>query len=315
MNTPSAITLRGVTKTFRGKSGPVEAVRGIDLDVRAGEVVAVLGPNGAGKTTTIDMILGLAAPTSGTVEVFGTSPQDAVSRGLVSAVMQSGGLLKDLTVRESVAYTAGLYAQARSVDEVLETAGITAIADRRIGKCSGGEQQRVRFAMALVPDPWLVILDEPTTGMDVAARRAFWEAIHADATRGRTVVFATHYLEEADAWADRVVMVRGGTVVADGTSADIRARAGGRRVSATLPGLTDPILADLRALPGVSALERRGDTVVLRADDSDAAARHLLTRTNAHDVEIVARGLEDAFLEFTTDPTASATTRHEGASS
>lgn len=299
MSTPSAITLREVTKTFRGKNGPVEAVRGLALDVRPGEVVAFLGPNGAGKTTTIDMILGLAEPTSGTAEVFGLEPRDAVTRGLVSAVMQTGGLLKDLSVRETVAYTANLFAQPRPVDEVLSTAGIDNIADRRVGKCSGGEQQRVRFAMALVPDPALLILDEPTTGMDVNARRSFWEAIRADAERGRTVLFATHYLEEADDWADRVVMVRDGEVVADGSAAEIRARAGGRRVSFTLPQASDDDLAALRALPGVTTLEGTGERFHLVTGDSDAAAHHLFARTNAHDLEITARGLEDAFVSFT----------------
>lgn len=318
MSTPSAITLREVTKTFRGKNGPVEAVRGLDLDVRPGEVVAFLGPNGAGKTTTIDMILGLAEPTSGTVEVFGMKPHDAISRGLVSAVMQTGGLLKDLTVRETVAYTANLFAQARPVDEVLATAGIENIADRRVAKCSGGEQQRVRFAMALVPDPALLILDEPTTGMDVNARRSFWEAIHADAERGRTVLFATHYLEEADAWADRVVMVREGEVVADGSAAEIRAQASGRRVSFSLPQASDDALAALRALPGVTTLDGTGERLHLLTSDSDAAARHLLANTHAHDLEITARGLEDAFVSFTSSNSSARSTespRTQGATS
>lgn len=299
MHTPSAITLRDVTKTFTGKNGPVEAVRGIDLDVAPGAVVAFLGPNGAGKTTTIDMILGLGEPTSGTVEVFGMSPRDAVSRGLVSAVMQTGGLLKDLTVRETVTYTANLFADPRPVDDVLATAGIHDIADRRVGKCSGGEQQRVRFAMALVPDPALLILDEPTTGMDVNARRAFWEAIHADAARGRTVLFATHYLEEADAWADRVVMVRQGEVAADGSAAQIRAQGGGRRVSFNLPDATRDVLAALRALPGVTHIDTSGDRLHALTTDSDALARHLFDHTRAHDLEITARGLEDAFVALT----------------
>lgn len=318
MSTPSAITLREVTKTFRGNNGPVEAVRGLDLDVRPGEVVAFLGPNGAGKTTTIDTILGLAEPTSGTAEVFGLEPRDAVGRGLVSAVMQTGGLLKDLSVRETVAYTANLFAQPRPVDEVLSTAGIENITDRRVGKCSGGEQQRVRFAMALVPDPALLILDEPTTGMDVNARRSFWEAIRADAERGRTILFATHYLEEADDWADRVVMVRDGEVVADGGAAEIRARAGGRRVSFTLPQASDDALAALRALPGVTTLEGTGERFHLVTGDSDATARHLLANTDAHDLQITARGLEDAFVSFTssqTDARSTESNRTQGATS
>src|SRR6476620_10436763 len=218
-----AISLRGVRKSF----GSVEAVRGIDLTVRPGEIVAFLGPNGAGKTSTIDMVLGLSTPTAGEVSVFGMEPYQAIRRGLVSAVMQTGGLLKDMTVRETATYTASLFAQSRPVDEALARAGITDIGDRLVGKCSGGEQPRLRFALALLSDPELVILDEPTTGMDVESRRSFWAAIREDAERGRTVLFATHYLEEADSYADRIVLVRKGLVVGDGTPAQIKAMAAG----------------------------------------------------------------------------------------
>ena len=300
----AATTLPGVTKTVPGKHGRVEAVRGVDLEIAPGEVVAFLGPNGAGKTTTIDMILGLSEPTTGNVTVFGMTPHAAVARGLVAAVMQTGGLLKDLTVRESVEYVAALFPDARPVDDVLATAGITDLADRRLGKCSGGEQQRVRFAMALVPDPALIVLDEPTTGMDVNARRAFWEAIHADAARGRTILFATHYLEEADAWADRVVVMRDGEIVADGSSSDIRAAGGGRRVSATWP---DADIALVEAIEGVSGVDVHGDQIVVHTSDSDAVARELLTRTTAHSLDITSRGIEDAFVELTSPSEARAT--------
>jgi ABC-2 type transport system ATP-binding protein len=292
-----AIALGGVTKRF----GAVTAVDGLDLTIEPGEVVAFLGPNGAGKTTTIDMVLGLSRPDAGTVEVHGLAPRSAVAHGLVAAVMQTGGLLKELTVRETVELTAALFAHTRPVTEVLERAGIAEIADRRVGKCSGGQQQRLRFAMALLPEPDLLILDEPTTGMDVEGRREFWNAIRADAARGRTVLFATHYLEEADAYADRVVLVSRGRVVADGTSAEIRALSSGRRVSATWEGVTTAEAVALRALPGVEDVELRGDTVLVQAADSDAVARHLLTATPAHDLQITSRGLEDAFIALTGD--------------
>ncbi len=181
------------------------------------------------------------------MSVYGTSPRDAVAHGWVSAVMQSGGLLKDLTVRETVQMTASLFARTQPVDVVLERAGITAIAGRRVGKCSGGEQQRLRFAMALLPDPRLLVLDEPTTGMDVEGRRAFWGAIRDDARRGRTVVFATHYLEEADSYADRIVLVAHGRVVADGTPSQIKALSAGRLVRATWPGHAWPTWRTCRA--------------------------------------------------------------------
>ena len=287
-----AINLQSVTKTF----GDVAAVRGIDLVIQPGEIVAFLGPNGAGRTTTIDMILGLSHPTSGAVEVLGMAPRQAIARGLVAAVMQSGGLLKDVTVRETIRYTASLFADAKPVSEVLETSGITEIADRLVAKCSGGEQQRLRFAMALLSDPALLLLDEPTTGMDVEGRRSFWNAIRADAERGRTVLFATHYLEEADRYADRIVLVSQGQIVADGSGSEIKALASGRTVRATV----DVVDVDgVAGFPGVDSVEVRGNTVVMHTRDSDALARYLLTETDAHDIEITAAGLESAFLTLT----------------
>jgi ABC-2 type transport system ATP-binding protein len=290
-----AVDLDGVTKRF----GTVTAVDGLRLRIRPGEVVALLGPNGAGKTTTVDMVLGLTQPTEGTVQVYGHRPHDAVALGLVSAVMQSGGLLKDYTVEETVRLTAVLFGRpASAVGQALDRAGIADIGKRLVGKCSGGQQQRLRFAMALLPDPELLILDEPTTGMDVSGRHDFWQAIRRDAQGGRTVIFATHYLEEADAYADRVVFVRRGRIVADGTAAEVKALAAGRTVRATLPG-ADP--AQLRSIAGVDTAEVRGDTILLHGRDTDAIARHLLTATAARDLEITSRNLEEAFLTLTAD--------------
>jgi ABC-2 type transport system ATP-binding protein len=291
---PLAVELKDVRKHF----GHVQAVKGVDVSIVSGEIVAMLGPNGAGKTSTIDMILGLSQPTAGQVSVYGMPPRQAVTHGLVSAVMQTGGLLKDLTVMETVQYTASLFAQRKPAAEVMERAGITHIADRRVGKCSGGEQQRLRFAMALVSDPELLVLDEPTTGMDVEGRHSFWASIRKDAEQGRTVLFATHYLEEADAYADRIILLRHGQKVADGTASQIKAMAAGRTVRATLAEANE---AELRAIDGAEGVEIRGNTVLIHSNDSDAVARYLLTRTSARDLEITARGIEDAFLALTGD--------------
>jgi ABC-2 type transport system ATP-binding protein len=296
-----AIDLLHLTKRY----GTLTAVNDLTLQVLPGEIVAFLGPNGAGKTTTIDMMLGLARPDAGSVRIYAKSPVEAIAQGEIAAVMQTGGLLKDFTVEETVRFTASLYAHSRPTDEVLDRAGIRHIASRLVGKCSGGEQQRLRFAMALLSDPRLLILDEPTTGMDVEGRREFWQSIRQDATRGRTILFATHYLDEADAYADRIVLVREGSIVADGTTAEIKNLASGRRVRATLE---QPDLAALRDLPGVLMVEQRGDSVLVNCADSDVVARYLLTSTAARDLEIASQNLEAAFVALTAKDAVTATT-------
>ena len=290
----AAVELAGVYRHY----GPVRAVDGIDMRLEKGEIAALLGPNGAGKTTTLDIILGLGKPDRGSVSVFGMSPASAVGRGLVSAVLQSGGLLKDLTVAETLRLTASLFPSSVPVREVLQRSGITEIADRSVGNCSGGQQQRLRFALALLPNPELLVLDEPTAGMDVEGRRDFWSAIRKDAELGRTILFATHYLEEADAYADRVVLLRQGKVVADGPATEVKNMSVGRRVQAILPNAN---LSELEAMSGVISAEARGDRVVISTNDSDGLARYLLNQTKAKDLEIVAHNLEDVFLALTSD--------------
>ena len=297
-----AVRLTDLHKSF----GDVTAVDGIDLTIRPGEVVALLGPNGAGKTTTIDMILGLSRPTSGDARVFGMTPRQAVDRGLVAAVMQTAGLLPDITVRETVELTASLFSHRTDAEEAMRRAGVTDFASRIVKKCSGGQQQRLRFAMALVSDPALLILDEPTTGMDVEGRRSFWEAIHADAEHGRTIVFATHYLEEADAFADRIILMSRGRIVADGTATEIRASVSGRSLRATLTCAAEQLhdaLADLRAQGTVSDVEILGSALTLSSTDTDAVAALLLGKHLAKDLEITSRGLEEAFVALTSDDT------------
>lgn len=294
----TGIHLEGLVKSFRTSHGTVHAVRGIDVSISPGETVALLGPNGAGKSTTIDMLLGLTEPDSGAVSLLGRPPAEAVDAGLVGAMLQTGGsLIRDLTVHELVSMMASLYPAPMDIDDVLELTGIAEIAERRTQKLSGGQTQRVRFAVALVSDPQLLVLDEPTVAMDVEGRQGFWTAMRAFAARGRTVVFATHYLEEADAYADRAVLMAHGRIVADGPTTEIRARVGTRTIRATLPGVAADELA---ALAGVSSAERHGDGVSLRCSDSDAAIRALLrAHPLARDIEISSAGLQEAFLQLT----------------
>jgi ABC-2 type transport system ATP-binding protein len=293
----TGIDLQGLVKTFRTPNGPVRAVRGVDIAIAPGETVALLGPNGAGKSTTIDMLLGLAEPDAGTVSLFGGTPADAIASGRVGAMLQTGGLLRDLTVRELVSMMAALYPRPLGVDEVLELTGLQATAAQRTEKLSGGQAQRVRFACALVSNPDLLVLDEPTVAMDVEGRHAFWTTMREFASRGTTIVFATHYLEEADDFADRAVLMAHGRVVADGPTTEIKARVGSRTIRATLPDVED---GALRALPGVASVERRGAAITLRCGDSDTAIRALLSAyPAASDLEISGAGLEEAFLELT----------------
>jgi ABC-2 type transport system ATP-binding protein len=290
----SGIELSGVAKSY----GSVEAVRGVDISVQPGETVALLGPNGAGKSTTIDMLLGLLPPDRGDVTVFGRAPGEAVASGEVGAMLQTGSLLRDLTVRELVTMLASLYPDPLPVDEAIDLVGLGDIASQRTQKLSGGQTQRVRFALALVTNPALLVLDEPTVAMDVESRHAFWTTMRELAGTGKTIFFATHYLEEADDYADRAILMARGEIVADGPTTEIKAMVGTRTIRATLP---DAQLERLERLPGVAGAERRGEAVVLRCSDSDTAIRALLAAfPDARDLEITGAGLEEAFLELTT---------------
>ncbi|MGN7191309.1 ABC transporter ATP-binding protein [Curtobacterium sp. MCBA15_004] len=329
MNETPVIQLSGLRKRF----GAVTAVDGVDLTIRPGEVVALLGPNGAGKTTTVDLLLGLATPTDGEARLFGTDPRTAVVDGRVGAMLQGGALLPDVTVREAVALAAAAHRHPMPVAEALRRARCTDIATRRVSKLSGGQLQRARFAVAVVSDPDLLVLDEPTAAMDVEARHVFWSSMRDFTDAGRTVVFATHYLDEADTFADRIVIIRDGRVVADGTPAAIKATAATRTVR--FAGVAADRHDALRGLPGVvgmavDARGRRGatrddrgracepghDAVSLRTDRSDDTLRALLTAfPEAHDLQVVASTMDDAFLAITADPattTTTSTTETEG---
>ena len=295
-NAPAGgIVLSRLSKSY----GQVRAVRSIDLTIAPGETVALLGPNGAGKTTTIDMILGLTHPDAGTVSVFGRPPAAAVRAGWVGGMLQTGSLLEYLKVRELVTLMASYYPHPLPVADVMRLTGADEFANQLTTKLSGGQAQRVRFASALVGNPDLLVLDEPTAGIDVAGRHEFWQTMRAVAGQGKTVLFATHYLEEADAYADRIVLIAHGQIIADGPATEIKARAGARMIRATLPGAD---LAVLGALPGVGSADRHGDAVLLSCSDADTALRALLgSFPSARDIEVRGGSLEEAFLELTAD--------------
>jgi len=299
----SSIRLRGVHQTFTSPDPEVDEVRavdGIDLDIFAGEIVALLGPNGAGKTTTLDMILGFTQPTSGELTVFDGAPNQAVLSGQVAAVLQTGGLLRDLTVRETVELVASTHRNPQSVDHVIERAGLTALEHHRVQTCSGGEQQRLRFALALLGDPELLILDEPTTGMDVQARQEFWASMRAEADRGRTIVFATHYLQEAEDFAERTVLMANGRIVADGATDEVRRHASGRRLSARFATeRVDAVVADLTARADVRSVVVERGRVIAESNNSDELALIILGDLGGTDLEIEAASLEHAFIQLT----------------
>ncbi|KMS72098.1 sulfate ABC transporter ATP-binding protein [Streptomyces viridochromogenes] len=294
--TTTAVGFDQVSKSY----GDVRAVDGLTLALHPGETVALLGPNGAGKSTTLDLLLGLKRPDSGTIRLFGTDPREAIVAGRVGAMLQSGGLMSEVTVAEVVRLACDLHPRPYSVPEVLARAGITQLADRKVDKLSGGQAQRVRFALATAGDSDLIVLDEPTTGMDVTTRQAFWATMREQADQGRTVLFATHYLEEADAIADRVLVLHRGRLLADGTAAEIKAKAGARRISFDLPdGPVDE--AALRALPFLTTLDVSGRTVRLQSSDADATVHSLYgLGLYPRNLEVAGLGLEQAFVAITT---------------
>ena len=279
--------------------GSLKAVDGLSLELRRGETVALLGPNGAGKSTSLDMLLALRKPTSGTIRMFGTDPYHAVKTGQVGAMLQSGGLMPEVTVRELVTLVTGLHPRPIPVATTLRQAGIESIANQRVDRLSGGQTQRVRFALAIVGECDLIVLDEPTTAMDVEGRQRFWASMREEVAEGKTLLFATHYLEEADQAADRILVINRGRLLADGTPEDIKKRAGAKRMSFRLDGADEALL--LR-LPGVVSLETRHDLVHIQTDDSDGTLYALLDAGyRPSEIEVGSLGLEQAFLAITAE--------------
>ena len=291
-----ALSLRGVTRSY----GEVRALDGLDLEIRPGEIVALLGPNGAGKSTAMEMMVGLATPEQGSVRVLGTDPTTATRTGLIGTMLQAGALLPDQRVRTMLRMLHSLQAHPMPMAEVVAQADIAELMPRRISALSGGQSQRVRFAIALLGDPQVLLLDEPTVGMDIGARRAFWQQMRRVAASGRTVVFATHHLEEAEREAGRVVVMDRGRVVADGTGAEIAAVVAGRVI--TLRGVAAERVAALPGVDSAGADETDDRRVRAVCTDSDAALAELFTgplARKARDVLVAAPGLEEAFLRIT----------------
>jgi ABC-2 type transport system ATP-binding protein len=293
--TGPVVSFENVSKHY----GSLRAVDGLSLDLRAGETVALLGPNGAGKSTSLDMLLALRKPTSGTIRMFGSDPYHAVKSGRVGAMLQSGGLMPEVTVRELVTLVTGLQPRPVPIATTLRRAGIESIADQRVDRLSGGQTQRVRFALAIVGECDLIVLDEPTTAMDVETRRRFWASMKEEVAEGKTLLFATHYLEEADQAADRILVINRGRLLADGTPAEIKARAGAKRISFRLDNVNESFLL---GLPGIVSVDMRGDVAQIQSSDSDATLYALLDAGyRPRELEVGSLGLEQAFLAITAE--------------
>ncbi|HET6635351.1 MAG TPA: ABC transporter ATP-binding protein [Streptomyces sp.] len=290
-----AIDIEAVSKSY----GEVHAVDGLTVRVERGQAIGLLGPNGAGKSTSLDMLLGLVRPDEGRIRLFGRRPADAIRAGQVGAMLQTGGLMPEVTVRDVIRLVHRLARHPLPFPEIVRQADIEDILGHRVDKLSGGQRQRIRFALAIVEDPELIVLDEPTAGMDVAARHRFWETMRAQAASGRTMLFATHYMEEADSAADRVLVMHQGRLLADSTPAELKARTGLRRMSFSCEAGEET----LQALPGVVDVQARHGSVVLHSDDSDATVDALVRRElRPRDLEITGLGLEQAYLSLTAEP-------------
>ena len=294
--------ISGVTKTF----GPVTALDGVDLTIPRGELLALLGPNGAGKTTAVRLLLGLASANRGTVRVFGKDPRDAAARARTGAMLQVGRVPEVLRVREHIELFSSYYPAPMALAETVKAAGLEGMEERLFGGLSGGQKQRVQFALAICGNPDFLILDEPTAGLDVESRRAMWRHIRTFVGRGGSVLLTTHYLEEADALADRIVVIDHGRVVAAGTTSEIKRRAASKRIRCVTS--VDP--ERVREMPGVVSAQWNGQQVEIVASDADRVVFELFTRDpRLRDLEVVGAGLEEAFLTITKGERVSETTQ------
>ncbi|HTS34989.1 MAG TPA: ABC transporter ATP-binding protein [Candidatus Solibacter sp.] len=287
-------SLDGVNKNY----GSVRALRGVDFGVRAGEVVALLGPNGAGKTTAVKLLLGLMPPNAGKVRVFGGDPTNPENRLRTGAMLQVGRVPETLRVREHIDLFSVYYQRSLPSQEILAAAGLEKLGERKFGELSGGQKQRVLFALAICGDPDLLFLDEPTVGLDVEARRLLWDEIRRLVGRGKTVLLTTHYLQEADALADRIAVINQGEIIAQGTPAEIKAKTSGKKIRC----ITSLSLNTLREIRGVAEVREDREAVELHAAEAEPVVRELLARdAGLSGLEVTSAGLEEAFLALTQD--------------
>ena len=286
--------LDGVTKKY----GKVTALDGLSLALRPGEIVALLGPNGAGKSTAVRLLLGLSSPTSGTARIFGGNPRDAETRTRIGAMLQVASVPKTLKVKEHIDLFRSYFPAPLSFREVVRIAQLEGIEDRLYEKLSGGQRQRLLFGLAVCGNPEIVFLDEPTVGMDIEARRGLWAQIRALSAQGKTVLLTTHYLEEADALAHRIVVINKGKVVSEGTPQEVKGRFAGRKIKCC----TSLSTAQLWALPGVIDVELIGSHMCVTAGNAEGVLRKMLAYDqDLSELEVVSPGLEDAFLALTQD--------------
>jgi ABC-2 type transport system ATP-binding protein len=291
---PVVASLEGVSKNY----GEVRALRDVNFGVRAGQVVALLGPNGAGKTTAVKLLLGLMQPTSGKARVFGGDPVNPQNRIRAGAMLQVGRVPETLRVREHIDLFSSYYPKPLPLAEVLAASGLEKLAHRRFGELSGGQRQRTLFALAICGNPDLLFLDEPTVGLDVEARRMLWEEIRRLVDRGKTVLLTTHYLQEADALADRIAVINQGAIIAEGTPTEIKAQTSGKRIRC----ITALTVASLLQIPGVTAAREDREAVEIHAGEAEPVIRELLSRDSTlSGLEVTSAGLEEAFLALTQD--------------
>jgi ABC-2 type transport system ATP-binding protein len=289
-------SLEGVNKNY----GSIRALSGVDFRVHAGEIVALLGPNGAGKTTAVKLLLGLSQPNAGKARVFGGDPTNPENRMRTGAMLQVGRVPETLRVREHIDLFSSYYPKPMRTQEVLAAAGLENLRDRKFGDLSGGQKQRVLFGLAICGDPDMLFLDEPTVGLDVEARRMLWDEIRKLVSRGKTVLLTTHYLEEADALADRIAVINKGEIIAEGTPATIKAQTAGKKIRC----VTSLSMIALRQMSGVTEVREDREAVEIHTGVAEPVVRELLARdTSLSGLEVTSAGLEEAFLALTQDST------------